>query len=118
MQITSIKYAELKPDGTIRIVMADTVGSERKLELTKRAEEQLLTALISAPPAQLGETNPRGILIAENCRLYSGADGMTILEVFLTPKASIHIALPTPLPERLKNLLDQEPKDWAGVSVN
>jgi len=45
-------------------------------------------------------------------------DGHIVLEIFLTDKAAIQIALPDPLPTRLHELLGQDPKDWQGPQLN
>jgi hypothetical protein len=117
MKIAAIQQAEVR-DGEIRLTVKDTSGLTRSLELSQRAEEQLLTALLSAPPSRRGVQSVRPQFVAENVRLAMLDDGHIVLEIFLTDKAAIQIALPDPLPSRLHELLGQDPKDWQGPQLN
>lgn len=117
MKIAAVLKAEID-NGQVRLTVKDSVGSSRSLELSQRAEEQLLTALLSAPPSRPGVQSIRPQFVAENVRLAMLDDGHIVLELFLTEKAAIHIALPDPLPTRLRELLGQDPKDWKGPNLN
>jgi len=110
VKLINVTSAAFK-DADLTITWATQEGLERRDEIHPRAQERLLFALLTAPPIQHGKTAPRGPFVAGNLRVIQGSDGLLVLEVSLNPKTAIHIALPKPLPERLRELLE-EARTW------
>lgn len=98
--------------GNLRVTWADSNGAQRVDNLSPRAQENLLKALLSAPPATVDR-----LLAATNVQLYQNERGDTVLLAHLGPGIAVHIALPEPNPERLRVLLGEDPATWKGPTL-
>jgi hypothetical protein len=111
VKITAVPES-LLVDGEAQITLMDSNGRKHVLVLTARAEAELLTALLSAPRAEIGQTQLRGPIVARDLKLHESNDGLLCIEFGLTEKSAIHIALPRSLPEQLRGLLSEDRSKW------
>lgn len=116
MNISDLAEAKFKGNN-LTITWVDTTGLRRVDNMSPRAQQHLLMALLTSPPAQAGQMTERGPFVATNFQLAQGVDGTIALVVDLAPGIAIHIALPEPLPERLKEMLGEDPSTWKGVTT-
>lgn len=116
MDISDLSKAAFKGNN-LTVTWVDTAGLKRTDNMSPRAQQRLLMALLTSPPAQAGQMQERGPFVAANIRLALTPDDMYVLEVTLAPGIAIHIALPAPLPERLREKLSEDPSTWKGVTT-
>lgn len=116
MDIADLAQAVFKGNN-LTITWVDTAGSRRTDNMSPGAQQRLLMSLLASAPAQAGQLTQRGPFVATNLRIAIATDGMYVLEVTLAPGIAIHIALPEPLPERLRAKLAEDPSTWKGVTT-
>lgn len=117
MKISRIVAAQKQGPDTL-ITVLGSQGAKHELELSPLAESELITALLTRRPAVIGRDESAGLFVASNLRLFEEKRGYLVLEVFLTPKSAIQIALPTLLAERLHQLLGEDRSTWSSDRPN
>lgn len=90
---------------TTEITLRDNNGNTHTVNLSAQAHVQLITALLSTPPAQIGNTHTMRPVQAMGVRGFHLQSGHLGLEFLVGQAAAIHIAFPPKALPQMKDAL-------------
>lgn len=117
MNISDLAQATYKGNN-LTLTWVDTAGSKRTDNMSPRAQQNLLIALLTEEPTDIGQSPKRGTFVAGNVRAAQAQDGTLLLHIYLSPKSALHIAFPGEIGAQLKKLLAQDPAEWRDTKLS